>query len=71
MLRPSPNHGTQRLPNDDDDIPRHSIHVNCEHLSHATMLSLSQENNSDSDSDSELFIRHCLPSNSTAYIMYN
>ena len=20
MLRPSPNHGTQRLPNDDDDI---------------------------------------------------
>ena len=24
-----------------------------------------------SDSDSELFIRHCLPSNSTEYIMYN
>ena len=21
MLRPSPNHGTQRLPNDDDDVP--------------------------------------------------
>ena len=21
MLRPSPNHGTQRLPNDDDDEP--------------------------------------------------
>ena len=20
MLRPSPNHGTQRLPNDDDDV---------------------------------------------------
>ena len=25
----------------------------------------------DSDSDSELFIRHCLPSNRTAHIMYN
>ena len=23
MLRPSPNHGTQRLPNDDDDELRH------------------------------------------------
>ena len=23
MLRPSPNHGTQRLPNDDDDVKIH------------------------------------------------
>ena len=43
MLRPSPNHGTQRLPNDDDDVcisvytdnkeanvndPRHVVHYN-------------------------------------------
>ena len=30
MLRPSPNHGTQRLPNDDDDeCPQHpAIHTN-------------------------------------------
>ena len=25
MLRPSPNHGTQRLPNDDDDDSRSAI----------------------------------------------
>ena len=28
MLRPSPNHGTQRLPNDDDD-DWHNVHVIC------------------------------------------
>ena len=29
MLRPSPNHGTQRLPNDDDDdddLPNYALH---------------------------------------------
>ena len=26
MLRPSPNHGTQRLPNDDDDDDIESVH---------------------------------------------
>ena len=26
MLRPSPNHGTQRLPNDDDDVVSDSNH---------------------------------------------
>ena len=33
MLRPSPNHGTQRLPNDDDDderfAPRYTIRCPC------------------------------------------
>ena len=27
MLRPSPNHGTQRLPNDDDDDRRSGIFI--------------------------------------------
>ena len=29
MLRPSPNHETQRLPNDDDDDDCHLNHVEC------------------------------------------
>ena len=39
MLRPSPNHGTQRLPNDDDDDDdlihsglSHTPHLCCQHL---------------------------------------
>ena len=36
MLRPSPNHGTQRLPNDDDDddeIMKKSTHIEkCEEM---------------------------------------
>ena len=39
MLRPSPNHGTQRLPNDDD------IHVVTIYLSFTCMYSNSQPHN--------------------------
>ena len=43
MLRPSPNHGTQRLPNDDDDesSSRHSmLHVVQRDLNYIVNLSL-------------------------------
>ena len=42
-----------------------------EHAVNKALLALKAGKSTDSDSDSELFIRHCLPSNSTAYIMYN
>ena len=45
MLRPSPNHGTQRLPNDDDDdYPhRHTRYMCSEHEIKCTRHLCSQE----------------------------
>ena len=36
MLRPSPNHGTQRLPNDDDDDAQPLLCSRCYNVSYYT-----------------------------------
>ena len=38
MLRPSPNHGTQRLPNDDDDIHVYIVYYYIYKLRHGKTL---------------------------------